>query len=402
MTPRRRGSRSSPSPSSSGDDSSSSSITDYIPNYLKRLVLPYYGDFCYSPCYHPKFLVQLMAEGFLPMATRSHLLPKLHQQRCVVRLSSSDEATTTGTSCSSQLHTHKSTRKKMKKFTIALNSNFESVVHGCHQQHGSTCWLYPELTESFREIYQATCIDSPMQATVERKKTGKSSSSSSSSSGCLVPVRLYCVEVYDETSDALVAGELGYAVGSVYTSLTGFSKVDSAGSVQLAALGCLLQQNGFTLWDLGMDMNYKRDLGATLMPRPEFVEHIHRSREKGHVMLPRLETSVNCKVIYEQNLATAAPSATANGTARPSQPSAPHRDPATIRSVDRKVVGSDLKMPPALSTAVGCRVSRKALVPSASTRPAHPAPRRSDSQQNHQAKKRRGRRRGKPMLARLS
>jgi hypothetical protein len=48
-----------------------------------------------------------------------------------------------------------------------------------------------------------------------------------------VPVRLYSVEVYDASSGVLAGGELGYSVGGVYSSLTGFSEMDAAGSVQL-------------------------------------------------------------------------------------------------------------------------------------------------------------------------
>ena len=49
----------------------------------------------------------------------------------------------------------------------------------------------------------------------------------------VVPVRLYSVEVYDASSGVLAGGELGYSVGGVYSSLTGFSEMDAAGSVQL-------------------------------------------------------------------------------------------------------------------------------------------------------------------------
>lgn len=67
-------------------------------------------------------------------------------------------------------------------------------------------------------------------------------------------------------------------MGGIYSSLTGYSDQESAGSVQLTALGCLLTHCGFEYWDLGMDLDYKCRLGAQLMPRNEFVANVKRSR----------------------------------------------------------------------------------------------------------------------------
>ena len=57
--------------------------------------------------------------------------------------------------------------------------------------------------------------------------------------------------VYRNSDDELVAGDLGYTVGGVYTSLTGFHTENNAGSVLLCALGRYLELNGFAFWDLG-------------------------------------------------------------------------------------------------------------------------------------------------------
>lgn len=111
------------------------------------------------------------------------------------------------------------------------------------------------------------------------------------------PVRIYSIEVWNVETRALAGGELGYSVGNVYTSLTGFCRENSAGSVQLAALGQLLIQQGFSLWDLGMEMDYKRSLGCHLMSRQAFVAHIQAVRHaKGHLRLP-VEENRNCKDI---------------------------------------------------------------------------------------------------------
>ena len=93
-----------------------------------------------------------------------------------------------------------------------------------------------------------------------------------------------------------------FTVGSIYTSLTGFTKEDSAGSVQLAALGRLLFERGFHMWDLGMDMDYKRGIGSHLMPRETFVNEVHRVREtQGHLVLPAGAPPQNCKDVIDRN-----------------------------------------------------------------------------------------------------
>jgi Leu/Phe-tRNA-protein transferase len=188
----------------------------------------------------------------------------------------------------------KSVRKKSKRFSLSVNRDFDAVIRGCHEQHGSSCWLVPPLVKSFRELHQAGSTDAMLVT-----------------EGTKCPVRIYSIEVWNE-ENKLVGGELGYTVGSIYTSLTGFCSQDGAGSVQLAALGRLLCETGFTLWDLGMDMEYKQDLGSQLMLRSEFVQEVKRVRvANGHVVLPAGQDPVNCKTIIDR-----AQQAPANGPAR--------------------------------------------------------------------------------------
>jgi len=114
---------------------------------------------------------------------------------------------------------------------------------------------------------------------------------------------MYSIEVWDVTTGALAGGELGYSVGSIYTSLTGFSFQDSAGSVQLAALGRMLCRHGFTLWDLGMEMDYKTGLGSILMPRKDFVQHVHDVRcANSDRVLPNYSTPMSAKELIDLDL----------------------------------------------------------------------------------------------------
>jgi Leu/Phe-tRNA-protein transferase len=341
-------------------------MQSYIPPYLQRIIIPYHGDFCQTPCFHPTLIVQLMAEGFLPIATRGALLPKLHLERSVIvllgvhkndhgnsrssRSSSSTAATTTGEQASSSssscaLHISKSTRKKASKFTLTFNEAFRQVVQGCHDQH-EQCWLYPPLVEAFERIQQdhQEAFVAAADATTVRQSCR---------------VRLYSVECWN-ADGVLVAGELGYTVGSCYTSLTGFSNTSSAGSVQLAALGKQLVQQGFTLWDLGMDMEYKRKLGATLMPRRDFVSHVHSVRchyvalmNNTHDNNNKLRQPVNCRTIID------------SGTSA-TQPVATPASPASVPCNDH--VGSPSRQKPTFRTNKRSLKKLKSVPPSVATK----------------------------------
>mmetsp|Transcript_26385 Transcript_26385/g.54338 ORF Transcript_26385/g.54338 Transcript_26385/m.54338 type:complete len:367 (-) Transcript_26385:41-1141(-) len=264
-----------------------------LPAYLKHMVHHYHDDFYVSRSFDPRLIVQLMSEGFLPIATKGYLLPKLHVERCVLRLHPH-----------SKLHISKSTRKKSKRFSLSINECFDRVVAGCHNQHGIN-WLFPPIVKAFLAIHLQTMAgsssvhgdknnDKSNNNNNNNNNNNTSSNGGSSHRGqgadailidetthqpCgTTAVRVYSVEVWNEETGELAGGELGYSVGGMYTSLTGFSAQDAAGSVQLLALGKLLMKCGFEYWDLGMEMDYKLKIGAELMPRMSFVREVHRSR----------------------------------------------------------------------------------------------------------------------------
>lgn len=240
---------------------------EYLPKYLHRYVQHSHGDFFISPYFDPRLIATLMYEGFLPIATPNYLVPKLHKERCVIYpLHSTTENKST-------VHISKNVKKRSKKFTLTCNQSFRNVVQGCHDQHGIS-WLYPPIVDAFETILENTSLLEPHQTNT-------------------FPIQFYTVEVWNLEGD-LVGGELGYAFGTIYTSLTGFSKEDNAGSVQLAALGQFLWEQGFEMWDLGMELEYKQRLGARNMPRHEFVQTVKELRDKDTLLL-KLEEPKCCK-----------------------------------------------------------------------------------------------------------
>lgn len=94
-------------------------------------------------------------------------------------------------------------------------------------------WLYPQIVSSFRAIHRRTVADDAIGLSAMIVNDDDDSVASGRRPMDVTPVRLYSVEVRDAENGTLVGGELGYSVGAVYSSLTGFSDRDAAGSVQL-------------------------------------------------------------------------------------------------------------------------------------------------------------------------
>ena len=244
----------------------------FLPPYLRRYVHHSQGDFFVSSSFDPRLIAELMYEGFLPIASPRYLVPKLHKHRCVIypirtqTKNTEKENASTSNSTISAIHISKNVKKRAKKYTFTINRAFNRVVEGCHNQHGIG-WLYDPIVRAFQDIHN-------------RSGSAPRSNNKSQTQTYAFPVNLYSIEVWNAQTGELAAGELGYAAGTIYTSLTGFSIENSAGSVQLAALGQLLYKEGFEMWDLGMKLDYKIDLGSRDMERTEFVEKVRELRGK--------------------------------------------------------------------------------------------------------------------------
>lgn len=95
----------------------------------------------------------------------------------------------------------------------------------------------------------------------------------------------HCIELFEEGASEPLAGEIGFSIGRVYTSLSGWTgerSSDSLGTTQLVLLGRWLQQSGYVFWSLGHcyspEMDYKRELGHRVYPRADFLSLLHKHR----------------------------------------------------------------------------------------------------------------------------
>ncbi|CAK9095393.1 Leucyl/phenylalanyl-tRNA--protein transferase (L/F-transferase) (Leucyltransferase) (Phenyalanyltransferase) [Durusdinium trenchii] len=212
------------------------------------------GEFNWAVSLDPEFIAELMFHGFITMCERLDsetvvLLPKLHTSRSVLVLK--------------DFHISKSTRKKAKQFHLSLDQAFDRVCQGIVAQHGPS-WFHEPLVAAF----------SAMNA---RNRDGLYEGK----------VHVHSFELWH--GEDLVAGEVGCTSGACYTALSGFSKLSSAGSVQMAATGSFLASKGFTLWDLGMSLPYKEDMGAKSLPRAQFLSELRQCQTKTDVAFLELD-----------------------------------------------------------------------------------------------------------------
>ncbi len=150
------------------------------------------------------------------------------------------------------LHISKKVKKLLDKndFAFSINTNISEVIKNI-QTHHKTNWLTNEYYEILKNLkdYRHPNIN----------------------------FELLSIELWDKSKTILIAGEIGYKTGSVYTSLTGFclkdKKYNNFGKLQMVLLALYLEKNNFSFWNLGHPyMQYKFDLGAISFSREEFLK----------------------------------------------------------------------------------------------------------------------------------
>eukprot|EP00750_Incisomonas_marina_P021474 INCI4445.1.p1 GENE.INCI4445.1~~INCI4445.1.p1 ORF type:complete len:428 (-),score=77.66 INCI4445.1:106-1389(-) len=224
-------------------------------------------EYCFALSFDVTFFARLCYEGFLSICSFPAdfvylLMPWIAPTRAVMNFGG--------------MHVSRQLRKRARSYYMTVNTDLEGVMKGCVQQHGEA-WLYEPMRDLLRKAWCDTsklhekydAADGPQAA---RWRLALRNSG----------FRVVTFEMWDSSTGRLVAGDLGYVVGSCYTSMTGFRDegTRSCGTIQLVCTYSLLKRCGFSFWDLGMVMDYKKALGARVVTRKEFMKMFHPVRDR--------------------------------------------------------------------------------------------------------------------------
>lgn len=186
-------------------------------------------EFVASEDLSPEMVAAVCREGYLPMGLRlpglSLLLIKSHLFRYVLSFE--------------DLHIPRNTMRYARGLTIYRDRHFAQTLAATVDYHPDE-WIIPELRRTFEVLHREP----------------------------IAGVQTRSVEVY--AGETMVAGEVGYVVGSVYTSLSGFHLRNGAGTAQIVSLAGILIEAGAPFWDMGMEAEYKTRLGARPVERTVF------------------------------------------------------------------------------------------------------------------------------------
>jgi len=198
-------------------------------------------NYYYSDDFSLEFYILLARAGFISVSltenNQEYILPNIQVDYAVLQFDN--------------LHISKKVKKLLNKpelYSFSINNSLKEVLDGIDNYHNDN-WIVGKYRELIENLYNQDFGDE---------------------------FKIMCFELRCNSTGKLIAGEVGYKIGSTYTSLSGFStkakEYNNWGKLQMILLSNYLENNSYSFWNLGQSfMQYKLDLGAKVLPRLEFL-----------------------------------------------------------------------------------------------------------------------------------
>lgn len=244
-------------------------------NLLSGLIYPSEQNYYWSDDWSADFYTEAAWTGFITTSTevenRVLLLPEIQKAYAVL-----DWENLVIESRVRNIITSGAFSKN--RYFLKINTNLDPVLKKIDKYHERN-WLRGRYSELLKEI-----------ASTEKNERG---------------FKLFGMELWDGEADVLVAGEIGYTIGAVYTSLSGFCdknnrEYNGFGIFQMVFLAMLLKKRAYAFWNLGHPyMPYKFELGAKIFGRHDFLKRWFAARKKSPPKAFRESACFDCEYLKE-------------------------------------------------------------------------------------------------------
>ena len=135
---------------------------------------------------------------------------------------------------------------RTNKFQVTFNQDFDAVVKGCIYRPEEGTWITPEVANAYGEFHRRG--------------------------------HAHSVEVWQQ--GVLVGGLYGVAIGGLFAGESMFSTVSDASKIALAALVSRLKEKGYQLFDLQIINEHTSSMGATEIPRDDYLARVKTTIKK--------------------------------------------------------------------------------------------------------------------------
>ena len=135
---------------------------------------------------------------------------------------------------------------RTNKFQVTFNQDFDAVVKGCTYRPEEGTWITPEVANAYGEFHRRG--------------------------------HAHSVEVWQQ--GVLVGGLYGVAIGGLFAGESMFSTVSDASKIALVALVSRLKEKGYQLFDLQIINEHTSMMGATEIPRDDYLARVKSAIKK--------------------------------------------------------------------------------------------------------------------------
>jgi leucyl/phenylalanyl-tRNA---protein transferase len=204
----------------------------------------------------PRTLLRAYAEGVFPWFNEGDpILWWSPDPRAVVELhpdtaTRPDPGASFGTDGYGGLHVSRRLARTIRsgKFVVKVNGDFPTVMRACGECRPEGTWVTDEMLAAYTELHRlghAHSLETWVRA--------------------------------EDGTEELAGGVYGVSIGGLFAAESMFYRITDGSKVALALLVRHLRNRGFTLLDVQMKTDHTGRMGATEIPRKEYLKRLRRA-----------------------------------------------------------------------------------------------------------------------------